>query len=519
MGRGSVEDSKQPWRETLNLFRGLGWKLTLSYTLVTVAALLVVEITILVAGLIFVQHSDVLPRVGSRVIAASAVQLAPYLDETPPDINGIESWLLDAAANGFRVTTEQGGTIEYTPGPFSGTDALQVLDKGLNLLARFPPGDSSSLGKPLDFAGTPGLAEIVGLASNGIGDYTLLYRLTPQNLLLVAAPIQDQEHRTLGVLVYTGAFSRPRETLVQALPLVGISALIFTLAAGLVGAIFGALTSRGLARRLRRVSQAADAWSHGDFSAGIQDRSGDELGRLARRLNLMAGQLENLLQARQELATLEERNRLARELHDSVKQQIFAAVMQVGAARELAARDSSAAQAHLGEAERLGRQAQEELAALIRQLRPAALEGKGLVKALQETLEDWSRQSGIAAGLRLQGERPLPLAVEQALYRVAQEALSNVARHSQASAVDVHLGWAADAINLSISDNGQGFNPALANGKPHSGVGLHSMRERVEALGGRLEIQSEVGQPGTHLMATLPLQVQPSQPSKYRAGS
>jgi signal transduction histidine kinase len=186
--------------------------------------------------------------------------------------------------------------------------------------------------------------------------------------------------------------------------------------------------------------------------------------------------------------------------------------MQVGAARELVAQNPAAAEAHLAEAERLGRQAQGELAALIRQLRPAALEGKGLVSALQEYLADWSRQTGIACELRLQGERPLPLTIEQALYRVTQEALSNASRHSQASAVEIHLGWKPAAVTLSIADNGCGFSPA--NGRPPSGIGLQSMRERVEILGGRLEI---VSQPGIQITATIPLPNQPGEALENQA--
>jgi signal transduction histidine kinase len=116
----------------------------------------------------------------------------------------------------------------------------------------------------------------------------------------------------------------------------------------------------------------------------VHDPSGDELGQLARRLNGMAEQVQNLLAVRQELAVIEERHRLARDLHDSVKQQIFAMAMQVAAARTLMDNNSDAARVRLTEAERLVKQAQQELTALIRELRPAALGDKGLVVALRE---------------------------------------------------------------------------------------------------------------------------------------
>jgi NarL family two-component system sensor histidine kinase LiaS len=204
----------------------------------------------------------------------------------------------------------------------------------------------------------------------------------------------------------------------------------------------------------------------------------------------MVIQLQNLFQTRQELAGLEERNRLARDLHDSVKQQIFATAMQVGAARTLIDQNPEAAKSHLLEAEQLVRQAQQELATLILELRPAALEGKGLVKALRDYVGDWSRQTHIAAEVRVSGERLLPLTIEQTLFRVVQESLANVARHSGATQTEIYLVWEPNQVNLTIADNGHGFQPAKMSGK---GVGLQSMRERIEMLGGRLEVESKPG--------------------------
>jgi NarL family two-component system sensor histidine kinase LiaS len=213
----------------------------------------------------------------------------------------------------------------------------------------------------------------------------------------------------------------------------------------------------------------------------------------------MAEQLQNLLQTRQELATLEERNRLARELHDSVKQQVFATAMQVGAARALVDQNPAASKENLAEAERLVRQAQQELTGLIRELRPAALEGKGLATALRDCVTDWSRQTHIPAELRVRGERPLPLPLEQALFRVAQEALTNTARHSRAGSVEVDLVWQGNLVTLTVSDDGRGFDPTEADSK---GLGLQSMQERIAALGGHLEVNSKPGS-GTEVVARL----------------
>jgi two-component system, NarL family, sensor histidine kinase LiaS len=169
---------------------------------------------------------------------------------------------------------------------------------------------------------------------------------------------------------------------------------------------------------------------------------------------------------------------------------VFATAMQVGAARTLLERDPAAARQRLVEAEKLARQSQQELSGLIQELRPAALEGRGLADALRDYVADWSRHHQIKAQARLQGERRLPLFIEQALFRVAQEALTNVARHSGAGAADVLLAWRNETVTLIIKDNGRGFQPATGH---QAGVGLASMRERVEALNGRLSVASRPG--------------------------
>jgi NarL family two-component system sensor histidine kinase LiaS len=273
-------------------------------------------------------------------------------------------------------------------------------------------------------------------------------------------------------------------------------AVIFAI---VVGAVFGFITARGLTRRLRNLVQAANAWSEGDFTATAQDRSGDELGQLAQQLNRMAEELRNLLHVRQELATVDERNRLARELHDSVKQQLFATAMQVGAARALLERNDPTADERLADAERLAHAAQQELTMIIHELRPAALESKGLAAALRDYVDDWARHSGIAAHVSYQGQRELPLLLEQTLFRVAQEALANVARHSGASRVDIRVQWDPHTVTLTVADNGQGFS---MEARPKTGVGLKSMQERLESLGGTFTLASAPEQ-GTTVTAQL----------------
>jgi signal transduction histidine kinase len=212
-------------------------------------------------------------------------------------------------------------------------------------------------------------------------------------------------------------------------------------------------------------------------------------------------QLVDELQAAQErlrgLAVIEERNRLARDLHDSVKQQVYAISMQLGAARALLEKEQPAYDP-VTEAERLAQQAGAELTTLIRELRPPTLERKSLQEALQEHVRGWSRQNGIAVDLNLDGVSSIPLAGEETLFRVAQEALANVARHSKAQHVTVELAAKENDIVLTVEDDGVGFDLS----QTEKGVGLDSMRERLETIGGQLSLSSEpVG--GTRVRASI----------------
>ena len=290
-----------------------------------------------------------------------------------------------------------------------------------------------------------------------------------------------------------------------ALGIIGGSALLLTIGAGFVGTLFGFLTARGLVRRLETLAYTTEAWGRGDFTATVDDTSADEIGQLSRRLDLMTGEIQDLLQARQELATLEERNRLARDLHDSVKQQVFATTMNLGAAETLWERDPEAARQKVAQALAISRTAQQELTGLIHELRPVTLEGKELIAALREHVTWWSRQTGITAGVAVQGEGALPLDLEQAFFRVAQEALANVAKHSEASRVEMTLSYSGDDVILEIRDDGQGFVLPAAQGQ---GMGLRSMRERVEALGGDLRVESAPGE-GTRVTARCGLEPAP----------
>lgn len=213
---------------------------------------------------------------------------------------------------------------------------------------------------------------------------------------------------------------------------------------------------------------------------------------------------QELREARGEIARLAvqaERLRLSRDLHDSVKQQLFAMSMQLGVALAQLEHNREAARKPLLEAEALVHQAQQDLTTLIQDLRPSLLQEKGLVAALRDWVTTWSRQNSIPVDLHLPAHCPLLPAVEEALWRVAQEALSNIARHSQASNVQLRLETPPEQVLLSIRDNGRGFEQ---HGGQPSGVGLRSIQERIAAVGGSVLLESRSGD-GTSLVVHCPV--------------
>jgi len=478
-------------------FRRLQWRLTFSYMVVTVGAILVVELLLLLGLLLFI-NSGFFARIVIQGLESDVVaEVRPFLAEDPVDREGLQAYLASVERSG---SGEDGLVINLDE---AGTDRLLVVDRQGIVVGGLPAGESRpDLGRPLFTSGAlpasaqPAL-ELLWAEVQGAPEKESVYRTLPANRFVALVPVTSPQEGLVGALLLLGNLPGWNlATLGPVAQLLLVSLLPLTLGAGLIGTFFGAITARGLSRRLQAVTEAAGAWSEGDFTAVIQDHSGDELGQLTRRLNVMAEQLQNLVETRQELATLEERNRLARDLHDSVKQQVFATAMQVAAARSLLPANPEAAQESLAEAERLTRQAQQELTGLIQELRPAALEGRGLAEALRHYLPEWAQRTGIEAAVRVQGARPLPLPVEQAIFRVAQEALANVARHSRAETVDVHLVWTEEVVSLTVTDDGRGFEQAERS----AGMGLHSMRERMEKLGGTLLVESRRDE-GTRVVA------------------
>ena len=224
------------------------------------------------------------------------------------------------------------------------------------------------------------------------------------------------------------------------------------------------------------------------------DRLLDELQQVHRQLQDYAGQAE-------ELATAKERNRLARELHDSVAQTLYGLTLQAEAAsRKLNAGKTDEVSDYLGEIRDSAQQTLKETRLLIFELRPPVLEQEGLVAALRARLESVESRSGLKTQIHLQELGRLPGGIEASLYGISNEALNNILKHAHANEVVVSLEKKMDNIILQISDNGMGFDPDSV--EQFGGLGLKGMQERAEQVGGNIQVKS--GKNGTQVTVEVP---------------
>ncbi|MEV5008622.1 GAF domain-containing sensor histidine kinase [Streptomyces sp. NPDC055692] len=209
-----------------------------------------------------------------------------------------------------------------------------------------------------------------------------------------------------------------------------------------------------------------------------------------------------LYERSRELTIAEERSRLAHELHDAVSQKLFSLRLTAQAATALVDRDPARAKGELQQVAVLAAEAVDELRAAVVELRPAALDEDGLVATLRTQIQVLDRAHSARVTFTTRGIRALPAAQEEAMLRVAQEALHNALRHARADHVDVTLDRRGGGAVLRITDDGTGFDPnAVRRAGRH--LGLVSMRDRASVAGGRLTVESEPGK-GTAIEMEVP---------------
>jgi signal transduction histidine kinase len=284
-----------------------------------------------------------------------------------------------------------------------------------------------------------------------------------------------------------------------------------------VGILLGLGMTIVLTRPLTQLARAAEAVGRGDFAWRAPAWARDEIGqlgasfaRMAERLGHFRDELRQRDEARGRLleqvitAQEEERRRIARELHDETGQSLTS--LTVGLASIAQSRDVAVIHEKAGELRVLAVRTLDEVHNLSRGLRPSILDDLGLVPALERHLLEY-RSRGLRVDLHASGlDGRLPGPVEIAVYRIVQEALTNIVKHAAASAVSVLLECRDGAVRIIVEDDGRGFDlhQVLASGDADRRLGLLGMHERAGLLGGSLTVESAPGR-GTSVFATIPL--------------
>lgn len=250
-----------------------------------------------------------------------------------------------------------------------------------------------------------------------------------------------------------------------------------------------------LVRRIKRAEKAASAWAHGDLTARIGDTKNDEFGRLSQRFDEMADTLSGMIEVKSALAAADERNRLARDLHDTAKQRTFALGLQLTALRKSHPENSEAARIATA-AISLVSHLQQDLADVIRSLSAPTIAEIGLRRALSESIGDLLSGSNVSWTLLFSQEDETRLArtpeIARQLLAISTECCANVLKHANATQMNLIIHAEGALFTLRISDNGQGFDPRRAEATP--GMGLSNMRLRASSLpSGTLNLATDIG--------------------------
>ncbi|HEY6985522.1 MAG TPA: sensor histidine kinase [Rhodanobacteraceae bacterium] len=461
--------------------RGLVSKLALFYVLLSVPTLIVVE-----AAILIYEFGHFMRGVADGSLDRAAEHGAAELSQQWPHLRGagdvdavalrnwLDGWVL-------RLQQPRGGLT-----PDESYVLMEIADAPLAAAILAPDGHelARSTGDGRWTAAIPTAAETAEVAKTaGTSATPLAGSDSPYRIRRVAAAVRARSGEELGVLFVELRLPLPWRHLLVDSSFESPTVFGFLVVFGIASSIFLAWW---VTRRLNRVARAATAWSRGDFSDRIADRSRDELGGLSALLDRMALDLRSLMRSRAQLATLAERQRLARDLHDTVKQKAFALNLQLATARRVIG--EAPGSERLEQAQRLTQQIQQELAQILDELRASDAELPFTERVRARAIE-WSHTSGLAPAFALDDLPPLSTAHEDSLLRIVDEALANVLRHAGATRIEIALRREADRVRLAIVDNGRGIAVDHI-----SGMGLSNMRERAEALpGGRFELDAPAG--------------------------
>lgn len=291
---------------------------------------------------------------------------------------------------------------------------------------------------------------------------------------------------------------------------------IFSLLSTLLVGLYFALKESGVLRKqLGDILLYVSTLRRGKFAERMSVSNKETFGHISEELNLLATYLQELVQSMQRLANekttlaqtahtaavMEERQRLARDLHDVVSQQLFALNMMSSAAYRVFDTNPELAKVQLKEIVEVAAKAQGEMRALLLHLRPIELSNDSLCDGIIKLIQELKEKTNLHFTASIDEIGDLSSAVQEHLFRIVQEALSNVLRHSHAKNVKMILEEKDTYAYLHISDNGKGFDPTIER---KASYGLRTMRERCDEIGGVMEIRSKIGE-GAYIDIRIPI--------------
>jgi signal transduction histidine kinase len=483
---------------------GLRSRMAVSYVIITAVTLLVAEAILLAIvspwissakeSIKYAQVSEIQSR-AKAIVAEDATTLrlaAESLQADGAKQQNDREVLAAAAQRGFPRLALASGAPEGSAEVIATVEGKAVRGSALSL---FPAGSSLP---PI----TTGSAARSG--TSGSGAKTVAWASSP--VVIVDSARAGALLRQIGILYVqfpspSGPTNRVPNSVSDPGSLLLPGALMLVLLAP-VGALFGLLSTNMLIRRIRRLGGVTQAVADGDLSARVPQPSGDEVGRLEDGFNRMAERLEAASQAERAAAGAEaqqtERKRIATELHDSVSQNLYSMNL-IAAGLRRALPEGSELQHQARSLEQTVTLTMREMQALLLELRSVALDG-GLAPAIKELGLAFEARLGIRVHTDVTAV-DLPPSTEHVLLRIAQEALSNAARHGEPRSIEVSLAEADGGVVLVVRDDGRGFEPAEA--EKRYGMGLRMMRERVAELDGDLEVDG-VPDRGTLVRVRLP---------------
>ncbi|MGF7046212.1 NarL family two-component system sensor histidine kinase LiaS [Paenibacillus sp. DS2015] len=282
-----------------------------------------------------------------------------------------------------------------------------------------------------------------------------------------------------------------------------------------MGAVFGFYQSYRMKRKLELLRETLLSWEKGNVARSMPALGQDEVGRLGEQLGRISRKWEDQVTSLQRLSThnaqlaeqarvsaiIEERQRLARELHDAVSQQLFAISMTATAVGRTLDKDFDKAKRQVALIEEMAAVAQSEMRALLLHLRPVYLEGKPLEQGLMDLVNELKEKVPMEIVFEMDKEIHLMKGIENHLFRIIQEAMSNTLRHSKAEKMDIRIHLRQDTVKVMLRDDGIGFE---LGDKKQTSYGLSNMAERVTEIGGSIQFITAVGK-GTRIEITIPI--------------